>query len=86
MSDREFSDIEIFQHSGKEIPLVIKIACKPIICSDRPSSYKKRINRAVVSERLRNNALIHHNLNGSVAYKRTVEVSDLRDSFSQNKV
>jgi hypothetical protein len=33
MNNREFSDIEIFQHSGKGIPLfmsVIKISCKPI--------------------------------------------------------
>ena len=33
MNDREFSDIEIFQHAGKGIPLFTtghKIACKPI--------------------------------------------------------
>jgi hypothetical protein len=38
MNDRESSDIEIFQHSGKGIPLFMtghKIACKPIICWDR---------------------------------------------------
>jgi hypothetical protein len=30
--------------------------------------------------------LIHQNLNESVAYKRTVDVSDLCDSFSQKKI
>ena len=44
MNDREFSDIEIFQHSGKGIPLFMtghKIACKPITTMGGVSSVLK---------------------------------------------
>ena len=44
MNDGEFSDIEIFQHSGKGIPLFMtghKIACKPITTMGGVSSFLK---------------------------------------------
>ena len=44
MNDREFSDIQIFQHSGKGIPLFMnghKIACKPITTMGGVSSVLK---------------------------------------------
>jgi hypothetical protein len=60
MSDREFSDIEIFQHSGKGIPLFMacqKLPASRLFVGTGPSFYKKRIYRAAVSQRLRNTAL-----------------------------
>jgi hypothetical protein len=66
INDREFSDIEIFQHSGKGIPLFMTCH-KNCLQSDYffvtgPSSYKKRIYRAAVSQRLRNTGLEHNSL------------------------
>jgi len=40
MDDREFSDLEIFQYSGKGIPL-IRTACKPITTMGGVSSVFK---------------------------------------------
>jgi hypothetical protein len=61
MSDGEFSDIEIFQHSGKGIQLFMtghnNCLQADYLLGPGPSSYKKRIYRAVVSQRLRNTAL-----------------------------
>jgi len=62
MNDREFSDIEIYQHSGKGIPLFItghKI-WKVNLFGPGPRLIcikKKRIYRAAVSQRLRNAGL-----------------------------
>jgi hypothetical protein len=61
MNDREFSDIEIFQHSGERIPLFM-IGHKNCLQADYllgpgPRLYKKRIYRAAVSQRFRNTAL-----------------------------
>jgi hypothetical protein len=58
MSDRESSDIEIFQHLGKGIPLFMP-GHKNCLQSDcllgpGPRLIKKRIYRAAVSQRLRN--------------------------------
>jgi hypothetical protein len=59
MNDQEFSDIEIFQHSGKGIPLFMtghkigKVFTNKFV-GTRPSSYEKLIYQAAVSQRLRN--------------------------------
>jgi hypothetical protein len=68
MNDLEFSDIEIFQHSGKVIPLFMTghKNCLQAFVGTGPSSYKKRIYQAAVSQRLRNIAL------DAVARLRTV--------------
>jgi hypothetical protein len=46
MSDREFSDNEIFQHSGKGIPLFMighkKLPASRLFVGTGPSSYKKK--------------------------------------------
>jgi hypothetical protein len=64
MNDREFSDIEIFQHSRKEMPLFMT-GHKNCLQSDYllgpgPLLIKKRICRAAVSQRLRNTGLGRH--------------------------
>jgi hypothetical protein len=56
VNDRELSDIEIFQHSGKGIPLFTtdhKTACKPITTMDGVSSVLKteRNNICVANDR-----------------------------------
>jgi hypothetical protein len=56
MNDREFSDIEIFQRSGKGIPLFM-IGHKNCLQADYllgpgPRLIKKRIYRAAVSQKL----------------------------------
>ena len=59
MNDWEFSDIEIFQHSGKGIPLFMtghkigKVFTNEFVGTGS-SSYEKWIYRATVSQRLRN--------------------------------
>jgi hypothetical protein len=60
MNDREFSDIEIFQHSGKGIPLFMfgHKNCLQFVGTG-PSSYKKKNYRAAVSQRLRNTSVDH---------------------------
>jgi hypothetical protein len=60
MSDREYSDIQIFRHSGKGIPLFMN-GHKNCLQADYllgpgPRLIKK-IYRAAVSQRLRNTAL-----------------------------
>jgi hypothetical protein len=61
MSDQEFSDIEIFQHSGKGIPLFItdhKNCLQPdYFLGPGPRLIKKRIYRAAVRQSLRNTEL-----------------------------
>jgi hypothetical protein len=61
MSDREFSDIQIFQNPGKEIPLFMT-GHKNCLQADYllgpvPRLIKKRIYRAAVSQGLRNTAI-----------------------------
>jgi hypothetical protein len=61
MRDREFSDIEIFQNSGKAIPLFMAghkncLQADYLLAPD-PRLIKKGIYRAAVSQRLRNTAL-----------------------------
>jgi hypothetical protein len=52
VNDREFSDLEILQHSGKGktagCDLVIQIACKPITTMDGVSSVVTTKERAYV--------------------------------------
>jgi hypothetical protein len=62
MSDREFSDIQIFQHSGKAIPLFMAghkncLQADYLLGPSGPSSCKKKIYRAAVWQRLRHTAL-----------------------------
>jgi hypothetical protein len=61
MGDREFSDIQIFQHSGKGIPLFItghkKLPASRLFVGNGSLSYKKIIYRAAVSQKLRNTGL-----------------------------
>jgi hypothetical protein len=57
---REFSDIEIFQHSGKGIPLFMtghKNCLQADYLLGPAFVFKKRIYRAAVSQRLRNTGL-----------------------------
>jgi hypothetical protein len=60
-SDREFSGIQIFQHSGKGLPLFItghkKCLQADYLLGPGPRLIKKRIYRAAVSQRLRNTGL-----------------------------
>jgi hypothetical protein len=60
MSDREFSDNQIFQHSGKGIPLFMaghkNCLQANYLLGPGPRLIKKRIYRAAVSQRLRNTA------------------------------
>jgi hypothetical protein len=62
MSDREFSDIQIFQHSGKGIPLFMtghkNCLQADYLLGPGPRLIKKIIYRAAVSQRLRNTALV----------------------------
>jgi hypothetical protein len=53
MNDREFSDIQNFQHSGKAIPLFMTghkncLQADYLLGPGGPSSYKKRIYQAAV--------------------------------------
>jgi hypothetical protein len=61
MSDREFSDIEIFQHSGKVIPLFMtghkNCLQADYLLGPGPRLIKKVIYRGAVSQRLRNTGL-----------------------------
>jgi hypothetical protein len=58
MSDREFSDTQIFQHSGKGIPLFMtghkNCLQADYLLGPDPPLIKKRIYRAAVPQRLRN--------------------------------
>jgi hypothetical protein len=61
MNDREFSDIEIFQNSGKGLPLFVtghkNCLQADYLLGPGPRLIKKRIYRAAVSQRLRNTAV-----------------------------
>jgi hypothetical protein len=61
VNDREFSDIQIFQHSGKGIPLFMtghkNCLQADYLLGPGPRIIKKIIYRAAVSQRLRNTAL-----------------------------
>jgi len=66
MNDREFSDIEIFQHSGKGIPLFMTghknwkgKYLRVNLLRPGPRLTKKRIYRAAVSQSLRNSGLAY---------------------------
>jgi hypothetical protein len=73
MNDREFSDIEIFQHSGKGIPLFMtghkNCLQADYLMGPDPRLIKKRIYRAAVSQRLRNTALLHLRKERSLSLK-----------------
>jgi hypothetical protein len=64
-NDREFSDIEIFQHSGKGIPLFItghkNLLAIRIFVGTGPR-LKKMIYGAACKQRLRNAALMHYHI------------------------
>jgi hypothetical protein len=64
MNDREFSDIEIFQHSGKEEPLFMagqeNCLQADYLLGPGPRFIKNRIYRAAVSQRFRNTDLDHN--------------------------
>jgi hypothetical protein len=61
MNDREFSDIEIFQHSGKGIPLFMaghnNCLQADYLLELCPRLIKRRIYRAAVKQNLRNTGL-----------------------------
>jgi hypothetical protein len=74
MNDREFSDIEIFQHSGKGIPLFMtghkNWLQGDYLLGPGPRLMKRRIYRAAVSQMLRNSGL--HGLSPSYQKHRIV--------------
>jgi hypothetical protein len=64
MSDRKFSDIQIFQHSGKAIPLFVagyKICLQDDYFLGPGPRLIKKIYRAAVSQILRNTGLTQRN-------------------------